>query len=286
VIFKPSESLIQMNLVGNLSFNYRQEQLNTELIERLKSFKYEIANLNYSVSNLCVLPNGHLLAANCTAQNLILYDIDFNLIKTFSHFNNRSIFPLSLATNDKDRVYISDSNFHCIIMTDIDLNFLYEIGSLGSEVDQFKYPCGIVCNRNLVYICDSQNNRLQVYNKSLVFQKSNVFNFSPFEIKCFNNFACIRDNDNKFIYFYDLCNFELKFKHEGHNGAIFELNNIIYEYFHDNNIIYVYNHCQIIESIKINLPLKEIKFNGFESICYFNGKFILATENSKKICLI
>ena len=101
--FLPSESSIQMDLVGNLNFSYRQEQLNCDLIDRLKLFKYKITDINHSVSSLCVLPNGYLLAANCVSQNLIVYDADFNLIKTFFQFNNRLIFPLSITTNNKDR---------------------------------------------------------------------------------------------------------------------------------------------------------------------------------------
>ena len=276
-----------MNLIGNLSLNYRQAEIDAEMIHRLKSFKCEIADLNYSISALCFLPNNYLLAANCVTQNLILYDSEFNLVKTFFQFNSRSLFPLSLATNKKDRIYISDSYNHRIIMTDIDLNLLYEIGSNGCKVDEFNYPCGLTYYSDLVYVCDTQNQRLQVYNKNLVFKQSHVLNFSPFEIQCLNSFACIRDNDQKSIHFYDLKSFELKIKYDGHNGTIFVLNNFIYEYFNESSVIFIYNcDCEIIEIVELTPPVNDLKFNGFESICFFNGKFILATENSKKICLI
>jgi hypothetical protein len=276
-----------MKLIGNLNFKYRDTQIIDELTTRLKSCKYEIKNINHSPSNLCALPNGYLLAANCITQNLILYDAEFNLIKTFFAFNNRSIYPLSLTTNGIDRVYITDSYNHRVLMTDLDLNLLYELGSMGSLVDEFNYPCGIIYHDFCVYICDSHNKRIQVYDTSMVYKRSNVVDFAPFEIKCTKSYACIRDNDKRFVYFYDLATFEIKVKHEGHNGTIFEIYGCIYEYYNENSIIYVYSdEGEIVESVKIDILEDDIKFNGFESICYFNKKFILATENCKKLCLI
>ena len=174
-------------------------------------------------------------------------------------------------------------------MTDVDLNLLYEIGSLGCSVDEFNYPCGIFYNNanSFVYICDSQNTRIQVYNKNLVFERTYNLDFTPFEIKCLNGYAFMRDNDKKNIYCFNLSTFELITKYEGHNGTLFVLNSFIYEYFNENSTMYVYNNeCSILKCFIINVPNNVIKFNGLESMCYFNGKFILANENSKKLCLL
>lgn len=253
--------------------------------------------IKYAANEICVLPNGHLLTSNLNDLNLILYDNEFNIIKKIYRFNNsqhQSIYTFGLTTNNLNSIYICDAYHHCIQMTDLELNLMNEIGQQGSHyIDQFNFPCGLCYHNDYVFICDSLNQRIQIYNKHLAYQGTFDLNYKPFQIKFTKNSMCIRDNgenNSNFIYFYEHFNkidqFQLKFKYGGHNGTIMQLYNYIYEYYCENKTIYIYNsNGELVETIKFD-NVNNIKFNGFEAIAYFDQNFIISSENSNNLFVL
>ena len=58
--------------------------------------------------------------------------------------------------------YVSVEIKHCIILFDLNLNQLKQFGSNGVGNNQLKYPRGLCCHGDYVYICDWDNKRIQI----------------------------------------------------------------------------------------------------------------------------
>lgn len=263
--------------MGKIDINFKN------LTNLLKTSNYKKLNLKIKPKDLCVLSNKYLLAANYDSNNLTMYDTEFNLVKTINRINNREIQPGYITSNKIDKIYICERHHNRIVMTDFDFNFIRQIGSKGVNNDQFNFPCGILYDNNSVYVCDSKNKRLQKFDSDLGFQKSYSLDFEPWKLRITNSVACIVQNKYGYIYFYDLNSFQLLTKHRGSNSAILGLDYCFYQLRWKLNKICCYNsHGNFIDEIHVKLE-DDIKFDGFEILCYFNEKFLIYTQDCERV---
>ena len=77
--------------------------------------------------------------------------------------------PIGLLIHS-DKVFVSHN--HCILVYELDGKFVSRIGSEGSGELQFNSPCGLSADEynNDVYICDYNNNRIQIISENLQFK--------------------------------------------------------------------------------------------------------------------
>lgn len=79
----------------------------------------------------------------------------------------KSVSPWGIAVSKTDgRIFVSDYGNHCIHVYGPNGSFLFQFGSRGIQVGQFRYPYGITlsnCERYLL-VCDAYNHRIQVFN--------------------------------------------------------------------------------------------------------------------------
>ena len=69
-----------------------------------------------------------------------------------------------MATNSLDEIFISDTLSHCIQVFDSKAQFIRKFGIYGTSPNQISHPRGIrVSETGDVLVCDSVNNRIQVY---------------------------------------------------------------------------------------------------------------------------
>lgn len=72
--------------------------------------------------------------------------------------------PRGLTVDREGKVYIADTGNKRIVVTDDEGNFLYQIGSAGSEAGQFNEPTGVAVDRQgNLYVADTWNGRVQVF---------------------------------------------------------------------------------------------------------------------------
>lgn len=71
----------------------------------------------------------------------------------------------------KNRVYVSQAILHSIQIYTLDGVFMDQAGCEGSSKEEFKSPSGIAsnANKNLIYVCDTNNHRVQLLNQHLSF---------------------------------------------------------------------------------------------------------------------
>ena len=160
-------------------------------IDAIEAKSHQIIDLDFEPTSFYTLPNGHLVIAGYYSQVLKIYDSEFNLVKTIDKINNKTFRPLYLTSNGKKSIYITDCSAHQIIQTDLDFNFIKQFGSKGSSNQQLYYPLGIEYYEDSVYVCDSNNQRIQKLSEDLVYQETYPLNFHPWNIKIIKNIACV-----------------------------------------------------------------------------------------------
>ena len=92
-------------------------------------------------------------------------------IDTFSHEDMTA--PCGIAIH-RDNLYVTDTEAHAVFRFKIeaDMRLVAKLGSRGSGMGQFDYPLGLTVSPNGdVFIADSRNNRIQILDDSLHFQR-------------------------------------------------------------------------------------------------------------------
>ena len=270
-------------LIGELSFKCE------DMIEKFINTKHQIINLDTEPKDFCTLSNDKLLVASRSSKNLKIYDSNFKLIKTIEKINCQSFTPFSIATNNRNSIYMTEEMQDKIIQCDMDFNFIKAFGTRGSENDQLHAPLDIIFNKNAIFVCDSNNKRIQKLSEDLLFKESYPLNFKPWKIRIIKNSVCIRPTGEPFIAFFSLNPFYLKLKVEEGNGDIFNLNSWFYEY-----------DCtqqHRMRCYNINGELLKEKFMKFddskigideESLCLINcfkHQLIIGITQAKKIII-
>ena len=77
-------------------------------------------------------------------------------------------------TRDSDlNVYVTTGNYHKLIKLSNTGNVLKIIGELGTKNAEFNFPNGLrVSKKRELYVCDSRNSRIQVFDLDLKFKQS------------------------------------------------------------------------------------------------------------------
>ena len=68
-----------------------------------------------------------------------------------------------MAADSQGHVYVSDALSNYIQIFDDDGRFLLSFGGMGAEAGQFRLPAGIYVFNNTIFVADSQNGRVQVF---------------------------------------------------------------------------------------------------------------------------
>ncbi len=267
--FEPSEEIIDLKIIGTLFYNS-----NASILNRLKYSKPQSITIETTFNACCLLPNKTWLLINFYNGHFYLYDNTFKLINIIT---NEKIYckALSIATNNIDRIYICDWKYHRILMVDLEFNFISSVGELF-------YPRCVYFHENSVYVCDTENKRIKKLTADLVLLESYKLDFKPWQI-CIENVACVRAINKSEIYFYDLCNFELKFKYDQHNGCIFTAGRYFYEYF--NGCFFCYD-CdgRFVDEFEKRFDGSYKESDVF--IQFLNDQFIILNGKIKNICFL
>ena len=92
-------------------------------------------------------------------------------INTFSHQDMRK--PYGIAIH-RDNLYVTDTGVHAVFQfkIEVDMRLVAKLGSEGSGIGQFNCPFGLTVSTNGdVFVADCGNNRIQILDDSLHFQR-------------------------------------------------------------------------------------------------------------------
>lgn len=114
-----------------------------------------------------VAMQGDRLLVNDTLNYRIqFFSLDGTPLSSFGEIGDSSgQFAMSkgLAADSDGNVYVSDALSNYVQIFDSEGRFLLSFGGMGAEVGKFRLPAGIHIVDNIIYIADSQNGRVQVF---------------------------------------------------------------------------------------------------------------------------
>jgi len=115
---------------------------------------------------LTVDQNGLIFVCDTGNHRIQVFDMNGTRTKTFGSegtTNNQFKHPSGVAIDRLGFLFVCDSHNHRVHIYDQNLKHLRVFGSEGSDPSQFFYPAGIALCPNLTIVCDTHNNRLQLF---------------------------------------------------------------------------------------------------------------------------
>ena len=119
--------------------------------------------------------NSHqeMIVSECDGHRLSIFDIRGQKIRTFGSRGDSPDpmeYPAGIATDDTDNIYVNSE--HKLQKFTSRGELIKCIGQEGSKEGEFDVPRGVTLYDNLVYVCDSDNDRIQVFDLDLNFVRS------------------------------------------------------------------------------------------------------------------
>ena len=257
--------------------------MNINVRNLIKKPKQEIIKLEHKPYHLIALKYNQIICL--VSHGLNLYDQDFKLIRRVSKINGKHIVPEGLAINpNTNLLYISELKNHKILITDFQFNFIKSFGSgQGTGLTQFNQPTDICYKNEKIYVSDSINKRVQIFNPYFVYSNTLKLDYNPKKLQASNSILCIRSTkESPGVYFYDLEKLNLIQKYNHGLCRISEINSQFYEFNSRLNILYCYNdNGDLKEEININRN----DFNGCNDGCLviFNGSVYMSSYKNKML---
>ena len=119
--------------------------------------------------------NSHqeMIVSEWGGHRVSIFDIRGQNVRTFGSHGNRPDQmkrPAGVATDDTDNIYVS--SWHKLQKFTSRGELIKCIGRKGSKEGEFEDPRGVTLYDNQVYVCDSDNHRIQVFDLDLNFVRS------------------------------------------------------------------------------------------------------------------
>lgn len=159
------ESLIRLNS-ADLLLRQKLQHLYTESFMDNQvnlSNSFALLKYYYSATGISALEHDKdhfLYLANFTENQVEVKDANFNTLYTFTNSISK---PMDIAIVENLVAISSFGNDKVLIFDKITKNLLFTVGGFGIEKGQFVGPSGIDFQKDLLYVVDSGNNRVQVF---------------------------------------------------------------------------------------------------------------------------
>ena len=152
------------------------------------------------------------ISVDSTTGNIYICDESNHRIQVFNSsceflflFSEHMKNPSGVTIYNK-KVYTTQNSAHSLCVYSIDGKYLQSFGKMGVKESQFKNPLGLCIddNRNLIYICDQGNDRIQVFNLQLLTFNSSIQGLEgPKDINIANQEMFVLDKSNPCLHVYN-----------------------------------------------------------------------------------
>ena len=148
-------------------------------------------------------PSSELIFSNDSSNHLVIFDKQLQ----YSHMmggsgkeNGKFQCITGIAVDSKGYLYVADGQLHCIQKLTMNGQFVSQFGSLGTAEGQFKGPHGLVSSQSeLLFICDCNNHRIQVFNDGLFSYTFGQHGKEPSSFDCPRDLTLNNNEDQLFI---------------------------------------------------------------------------------------
>ena len=116
-------------------------------------------------------PNNELVVRNCSTNQMVIFNEKLEYLRVIGgtgNGNGKFQRITGIAINNKGYLYVADRDLHCIQKLTMNGQFVSQFGSEGTAEGQFISPYGLALSRSeLLFVCDYNNHRIQVFNNEL-----------------------------------------------------------------------------------------------------------------------
>ena len=270
--YSVSKSIVDVSLIGNVYFS------DNNVIDLLLNGQQLEVSFSFDPFDAHTLSNNQILVTS--RDNLRIYDENWKLVKRKDKINNEKFKPYGVALNlEKEIAYITDCLNHRIHMTDFQLNLIKSVGSKGTEYNQLDEPNDLcLLNKNL-YVCDRNNERIQVLNNDLEFVKSFAVDSEPLQIKSINSILTVQTS--KEIYFYNSSDLSFIQKYNHGLCVISKINSNIYGFNNEAKKLFCYDENSNL-SEEINFVDRQLNDEWDGALCELNGELFMMSHSMRK----
>ena len=259
-------------MIGNVYFD-------DNVIDLFLNGLQEEFNFDFDPVYAFALPNSRNLITSL--DRLRIYDENWKCIQDIDKINDEEIKPYGVALNiDDEKTYIADCRKHRILMIDFEFNLIKSVGSQGTEYNQFDEPFDLCLLNNNLYVCDSNNNRIQVLNNNLEFLKSFEVDYKPYQIKPLNSILAVQAKME--ICFYNSSDLSLIQKYDHGLCVISKLNSNIYGFNNEAKKLFSYDEDSNLSEV-INFTERSLKDTWDGALCERNGVLFVISNSMRKI---
>ena len=162
------------------------------------------------------------VAATCEEPSMIyVTDIGKHCIQVFNEdmefqfqFDNKMHSPVYVHVSAR-HVFVANYFTSSVTVYTCEGHFITYIGNSGKEKGAFQVPSGMFCDmpRNELYICDTNNQRVQIFSDQRIDLLRNGEDSRPYDVKGALNEIFVLDGSEITIEVYNLCGEHLRTIH-------------------------------------------------------------------------
>ena len=109
-------------------------------------------------------PNNEVIVRDDSTNQLVIFDEQLQYSHVIGRSGNGNDCITGIAVDNNGYLYIADYDLHCIQKFTMSGKFVSQLGSEGTAEGQFSGPYGLALSQSeLLFVCDSYNDRLQVF---------------------------------------------------------------------------------------------------------------------------
>ena len=116
--------------------------------------------------------NGNILITNKSDKSKILALSDeANEVFRIEDEQNMLRDPCGITTDLHGNIYVTSSFYHCVLKYSSNTEFIKRAGRIGRTKGNFQNPAGICSHDEEIFVCDSSNCRVVIFNEQLEYKR-------------------------------------------------------------------------------------------------------------------
>ena len=207
-----------------------------------------------------------------------------------------------IAINNQGHLYVANRDLHCIQKLTMNGQFISQFGSEGTREGQFISPYGLVLSQSdLLFVCDYNNHRIQVFNKDLFSYSFGHYGTEPGNFNSPCDLTLNGNEDQLFITEYKnhrvqiftvsgkfikvFGNFAgIPFKLQEPVGIYYTPDNFLLISSYSNHCVLVFKHNgKFVSAIEGTYHHKKIFAGPCGVVMLNSGQIVIATGNTNKV---
>ena len=213
-------------LFQRIELSWNEEEQLRDLLKELGIIELKKIELDYTKKTMPVLvackcrnnSNGPgefdyptVIAINSKTNNIYIADAPNHRVQVFDQFCNfifsfcKNMYTPAGISFHNDYIYVTQYGGNTLNIYTANGDFIVSLGCRGNKELQFNFPFGICIPeyRDNIYICDRENNRVQVLNIDLSFNSFITGLIRPKDVKVTTEEIFVFDNSNPCIHVYN-----------------------------------------------------------------------------------